>query len=378
MAFNIPGIPFRASSNVPDLMEAISKGFTVGMQPQKQAQELLASSLANKISQAKAQYAPQRQQSEIDHILAQIQQEKAMSQHFGAQTTGLNLTNASLPEKLRYELMQQRNKAEHPELGFTGNVGDLARLQYLQQNNPGVFGQQSQSQQDMTPQNFGQGHGVFAPQQEPQENLYDRMRNSILGNMGAQKNMSTLDKAQAGYDRAVAQYGANSEQAQTALSFRNKTAGTLNKDTTTVQSIKQQIALAIPRLREAIENLKAIPAPFAGSPDFAAKTAHEKAVIEAAESYVLAKGWKNTDENMAKAMKLLERGFLNSDKSYHSQLQDITNSIENDYENATGEKLPPRESLKRREFKDQKEFLDYLKHLTPGRRAEAKILYASK
>lgn len=70
------GVPFKLSSEdmgVPDLQTAIMKGLTAGNAPAKMSSELLGQHLQNAINKAKAKYAPQIEQANLQHILASTQ-----------------------------------------------------------------------------------------------------------------------------------------------------------------------------------------------------------------------------------------------------------------------------------------------------------------
>ncbi len=71
MAFSIPNGAFQLQSTEPDVLSALHKGITGSMKPRAQAEELVKSMLANKIQGAKAKYAQQMEQANLNHILAQ-------------------------------------------------------------------------------------------------------------------------------------------------------------------------------------------------------------------------------------------------------------------------------------------------------------------
>ncbi len=81
MAFSLPNAPYKSewAQPMPDLGEALNKGIKRGFEPREQAQELVKTMLANKIQGAKAKYAQQMEEANLNHILAS--------------TTGLNDTH---------------------------------------------------------------------------------------------------------------------------------------------------------------------------------------------------------------------------------------------------------------------------------------------
>lgn len=103
MALNIPGVPFRPSSSVPDYQDAIQKGYKSAFMPGQLSQELLKTQIANKLEQAKVPYADRLAKAGLLHT-------EAETGHLGADTNRLNIGNQFLPEKYEQENYEQKIK----------------------------------------------------------------------------------------------------------------------------------------------------------------------------------------------------------------------------------------------------------------------------
>jgi len=128
-----------------DLGKAIRSGFDTfnkfqeaRYKPKTLAENLLSSQLANKINSAKAKYAEKNEETNSNILSERLKE--------------LGITNENLPEKLKYALQQEQRKAEHPELSYTGGVGDLARLNDYASKNPDLFDYQSKQVQPSAPE----------------------------------------------------------------------------------------------------------------------------------------------------------------------------------------------------------------------------------
>lgn len=133
--------------------------------PQQLQQELYAKQLANKINEAKAQYAAQNE-------LAKLQYTQAGTGHLGAQTSTLNAERALIP--LRERLLQAQADAQSQKIAEAHNQADL-RQQILSGQFGTIQNQPRQEMQSEQPQDYismlrnqelPQGQGVYRQQEK--------------------------------------------------------------------------------------------------------------------------------------------------------------------------------------------------------------------
>lgn len=110
--FNLPDIGRRISpeeTGIPDYISALSRGLELGYKPRRLENSTYAQELANKLNEAKAQYASKQERSMLQH-------RNAGTENLGAQTRGLNIENQFLPDKLRAALQatKQSNAINAP------------------------------------------------------------------------------------------------------------------------------------------------------------------------------------------------------------------------------------------------------------------------
>lgn len=285
---------------VPDFAQAIAKGLKLGYMPQQLQDEQTQRAFANKINQAKAQYAMQNEAANLAHT-------NAGTGLIGEQTAGLQIENQSLPEKLQLALQQERFKANNPLLSMPGAAGQIGTLKYLQENAGDA------------------GDNGYA----------DMLKRSLMQPMLG-KGQGSYGKAMNDYNTAVAQYGPDSIPAKQAQMVLNNVA---NKGTTqytnAVKTNLQTIITSVPKVKKGIENLIKMPSPV-DIPGYRSdsRAAHDAKVAETAESYAKAKGWPNTVDSIHQAMKILGRGQFESDAAYRVRLKALSSELDSNSEQA--------------------------------------------
>jgi hypothetical protein len=102
MALNLPTIGFRLNNaeagGMPDLQDAMQKGFKSAYMPGQLAENLLQTQIANRLESAKVPYADRMAKANLAHMLAQ-------TGHLGAQTNSLNIGNRTLGQRNQEELI---------------------------------------------------------------------------------------------------------------------------------------------------------------------------------------------------------------------------------------------------------------------------------
>jgi hypothetical protein len=101
MALNLPTIGFRLNNaeagGMPDLQDAMQKGFKSAYMPGQLAENLLQTQIANRLESAKVPYADRMAKANLEHMLAQ-------TGHLGAQTNSLNIGNRTLGQRYQEQL----------------------------------------------------------------------------------------------------------------------------------------------------------------------------------------------------------------------------------------------------------------------------------
>ena len=101
MAINYPNFAQtpKWALDFPDIGKTMEQGQERAIKPREQAEELVKTMLANKVQGAKAKYAQQMEEANLNHILAQ--------------TTGLGDTHGMAG--LNRQLLQQKVNQEKPK-----------------------------------------------------------------------------------------------------------------------------------------------------------------------------------------------------------------------------------------------------------------------
>jgi hypothetical protein len=99
--------PFRLTAGeaggMPDIQEALQKGFKSAYMPSQMSQNLLKTQIANRLESAKVPYADRMAKADLAYKLAS-------TGHIGADTERLNITNKFLPNRLEQENYEQKIK----------------------------------------------------------------------------------------------------------------------------------------------------------------------------------------------------------------------------------------------------------------------------
>lgn len=338
MPVSLPGVPFQARSNVPDLVGAISRGFTAGFQPRKQSEELLQSMLANKIQGAKAKLAPQMEQANLNHLLAQTQ----------------GLGDEHSLRGLRQQLLQQQ----------------VNQALYEQQLNQSLFGGGAQST-NVNPWQVQTDSSSFVPSlkdnisngmslpQLPQTS--DQQSNIVNPGNASMYHLDELYNSDPRARQALEKRGFKQTQTTkydpktgmtTVLTTSpsgkvtlTSTGGTLGQGgiplTNAVKTQQQNIITNVPKAVRLIDSIISKPSPIE-LPGYrkGARKAHDALVKEAAETYAKAKGWPNTISSIHDAEQILGRGMMESDSDYRERLVELQNELNRNVEDANNTLYP--------------------------------------
>lgn len=348
MPFNLAQVPgsrlSAADMGVPDYAGALSRGFTLGNQPKKQSEELLASMLENKIKGAKARFAPQMEEAHLNHLLAS--------------TTGLGDEHGMAG--LRKMLLQsQVNDALYNQnLGqslFGGGSPNTA----TESNNP--FQSSGGSVVPSLHENIS--NGIAPPASSAQ--LNDNQNESVV-NQG-NPNLYHLDQAYNSDPRAR-RYLEGKGYKQTQTTKYDPRTGSTSVITTSpggkvtltttagaggpgvipltnaMKTQQQNIITNVPKASRLIDAIKIKPSPVE-FPFYrkGARKEHASLVKEAAETYAKAKGWPNTGESIKAAEQIIERGVMESDSDYRARLAELQKELDRNVEDAQMTLYPNRQ-----------------------------------
>jgi hypothetical protein len=212
------------------------------------------------------------------------------------------------------------------------------------------------NQQQMPDSNqmpFGQGQGMFSPQQSPdvmgdmmngageskkQIDLQDIRNNPLLKGFIKHKFGIDMD-AQSPDEKEKRALDFNQMKLQQKEEFdKAKELRKINNQLPLTNAMKtqlQNIVTGVPKVTKKIDDLIAAPSPttlIGFKPDQRAQ--HASLVLEAAESYAKAKGWPNTNESIKAARDILDRHTLESDDAYRKRLKALKHSLGRDYKDA--------------------------------------------
>lgn len=319
---NLPQIPYKADTAVPDYIAALTQGFTQGLKPRSDSEALLSAVLGNKIKATQEKYAEK-------DILSKLANAAATRAHLGAQTQGLNIENQYLPQK--YQLALQNLKRQQ----------EINDLKYKQEND--FYNEMNSSYgKNQTQEN----NPIQVPSKE-----------SILNNLSSENEPNVIDQGNPDLYRIDEMYNKSPQYRKKLEAMGYKEQKTIKYDpksnTTTVitkspsgkvsvfsnasnvqaqntgknltnelKTRMQKMVAYAPILESGVKELINMPSPVRFGPYRAgAKTLHEAKVKELAEAYAIAHGWPNTNESIHNAEAILERGDNEWDNDYRNRLK---------------------------------------------------------
>jgi hypothetical protein len=328
MAFQLGGAPTDASrwSNLmPDIGEAISKGYKQGMQPRVMAEELIKSKLANKIQSVKAQYAQQMEEAGLAHMLASTQ---GLGDAHGM--AGLNrqllqqkINQSNWEQNLNNSLFKNKNPMQNSG-NDSGN--DYGNDSFGGSDIPSIYPSEKPTAED----NVNDGMGartsnknvVFAGNKD----LYhiDDMIDSspqaaayFKNKLGYQKKITTKVDPKTGMATVITQYPSGKVEMETSRAGGH--AGNVPLTTKTISSL-QSAKVALPQLRQVIDKLIESPSPAKlpyGIPwRPGASKEHDDLVNLGKDLFAKVKALTSTEH----ALKTGQQGNYSTDESYHKAL----------------------------------------------------------
>ncbi len=367
IGFNLPGVPFRAESNVPDYLGALSRGMTIGNQPKKQSEELLASMLQNKINAAKAKYAMQNEAANLASTqtgtslnnlkLQQIQNEMAQNKMFQDLMSGRQPQNQQstpiAPQGIQgvSDYSDNGMPGEGPGVAasasaydtFPGRRANRPQAQNVSQNvpqaNSSIVPQAPNLQQNIS---NGLSHGNKQLASEGDPNLYhiDQMYDQYpwfrkkLEKEGYKKTQTTKYDPKTGTTTTIT----TSPSGKTEISTISGGGNGKMPLTNDVKSRMQKVVALAPQVIKDIEDLKNTPSParipFAPwwKPD--QRNAFQRKVKELSESLAVAKAWPSVLGSIERAEEIINRGDYESTDAYKKALDDVIKKIKEAESNA--------------------------------------------
>ena len=352
MAFNIPGLPFKLTSQDMggfDLGKAIQSGLQnyntfqeARFKPKNLAEDLLAKQLQNKINQPKADYAKDITLADLAHTRAGTQ--GLLDEHgmrgLRQQLLQQQVNQAKYEQDLNQSLFgggQQSNQGGMPSPGGQSEQTGASSIPSLRSNIESGMQQNAQPEPDVVnPGNPNLYHLDEIYNSDPRAKQY-------LDKKGFKQTQTTKYDPKTGVTSVITT--SPSGKVTVSASGIKSTNGysPLTNSTRTKLQLRKQ---AKPQLRDDIKQLIKAPSPVAPPLPYGlgniyradSRATHHSLVNAAKDTYVLAKGLNVTDKALETGEHVLDRGPNETDTAYRKRLQELYDSLKND-EKYTNEAL---------------------------------------
>lgn len=319
MAFSIPNGAFKLQGTEPDYGAAIDTGIQRGLKPKQYAEQLVSAMLANKVKGVEAKYAPQRQEAELNHLLAQTQglgdehglrglRQQLLQQQINSGNFEANLNNSLFGEMSNTK--NTNNANDYVTHSFENGESSTNSKQVVNEGNPSLY---------------------------KIDELYEKspQYRKALEKRGFKQTQVTKYDPKTGVTSVIT----TSPSGKVTLSSAGvKSSNGTNPLTTPTRTKLQIQKQAIPQLKNLIKELKESVAPFEpqlpwglGTLYYPGQRAKYHGLVNTAKDlFVKAKGLNVTDKSLETGEKVLSRGTNETNADYHKRLDALDAALDED------------------------------------------------
>mgnify|MGYP001564382175 CR=1 FL=1 len=362
IGFNLPGVPFKATSNVPDYVDALSKGFDMGNKPAKLSQDLLAQQLSNSINRAKAKFAPQREQADLESTrtgtslnnlrMQQLRNELEQNALFNNMMSGMN--GSQLRPNVQIDSLNGDSESISPkgiqpiddfsDNGMSAEGPGIAKSASAYDTFPGrrknalqSSTQSTPSLQDKISNGLNESNKNILEQGNPNlykiDDMYDNYPQfrKQLESKGFKKTQTVKFDPKTGMTSVLTQYPSGKVEAKMLGSMNGDFSPATIANKTQSQKVINAIGNARPIIQKIIDENKAgkVPGQLLGkyfSPDKQASYISD--VIQSSDTLAGALGFPGTNEGLSQAKETVLRKPRESDAGYNKRLENLLKDMD--------------------------------------------------